>query len=156
MPYATVTDVQNLAPHLPAFSSTSKPTLGQVQEFLTDVEGRLDASFGNLGYVVPIEGAKSLPLVKDMVAHGALARVMRARAIGTANPGDLAAAKAAQDEFDGRLKALCSPSDPFELPDAPRSTERVIKDGVDKVQSLAQTASSFGADCDAVSIDQRF
>jgi hypothetical protein len=129
MAYATVDDVQALAPHLPAFSPASKPSVTQVQGFISDIERGLNATLGNLGYVTPVVGPNAIAVLKDVVAHGALARVMRARAYGSNNPGDLEAAKQAQAIYDGRVKALGSSSDPFELPaDAVRGTDALQKD----------------------------
>ncbi len=127
MAYATVEDVQDKAPQLPAFTPSTKPSYTQVQGFVDDCERVVNASLANLGYVVPVTGTESVAILKDLVAHAALAKALRARGYGTNNPGDLAGAAAAQAYYDGKMKALGSDADPFELPDAPRGADVVEK-----------------------------
>jgi hypothetical protein len=129
MPYATLDDVRNLAPQIP-ISATSKPSDAQVDGFIASLERIVNASLANLGYVVPVTADESVAILRDMVSQGALARTLRARAIGTRNPADDQGAADAQKEFDTRLKALGSSRDPFELPDAER-TDAISKDRAD-------------------------
>ena len=116
MPYCTPQDVRDLAPQI-TIDNTTKPNSGQVATMIADVERELEAALTNLGYDVPVTGTTSVAILKDKVAHAVLARVLRARNFGTADVVNTGAADA-QRLFDGWLKALASPTDPTDLPDA--------------------------------------
>lgn len=145
MAYATSEDVAALAPQLPSLTPTSKPSQPQVEAYVAATERQVDARLANLGYVVPITGEQSVAIVRDIVAHGALARTLRGRAFVTNNPGDLAGAKAAQDYFDAQFVALADPEDSFELPDAERTGEAVEKDPSD---IIAESIHASSRHCD--------
>lgn len=125
MSYCTPQDVRDLAPQL-VIDNTSKPNSGQVATMIADVERELDAALTNLGFVTPVSGVVSVAILKDKVAHAVVARVLRARNFGNADPGQIGAADA-QKVYDHWLKALASAGDPTDLPDATRTGSDVQK-----------------------------
>jgi hypothetical protein len=136
--YCTIDDVNALVPQAP-FTTTSRPTIAQVEGVIEQVADRIDATIGNVGYTVPVvTGARALTLLSEACAWGALgmAQTIRGTAVQAA-VGD----KGEPSEniwtrkFEKWLKALTSPSDPFELPDAPRTSEQLLKQPVELVRS---------------------
>ena len=132
MSYCAVSDIQRLAPQL-MLGSTSRPSTTQVSDMIDDVGRLVDASLGNSGYVVPITGDVSLEIMRDIVAHGVVARALAARQYGVGEP-NAPGVKMAQDRFDGLVTKLCDLKDPFELPDAPRNAK-----WFDKTNSVVET-----------------
>lgn len=125
MSYCTPQDVRDLAPQI-VIDNTSKPNSGQVATMIADVERELDAALTNLGFVVPVTGPTSIAILKDKVAHAVVARVLRARNFGSADPGQIGAGDA-QKVYDVWLRALASATDPTDLPDATRTGGDVSK-----------------------------
>jgi hypothetical protein len=117
--YCTPQDVRDLAPQL-VIDNTSKPNTGQVTGMIEDVERELDAQLANLGYVTPVSAPISAAILKDKVAHAVVARVLRGKHFGNADPGQVGAEQA-QKVYDQWLKALASATDPTDLPDAART-----------------------------------
>lgn len=136
--YAQLSDIRALAPAI-TLDGTSRPTSGQAEVYLTEVEAEVNAVLGNLGYVTPIASTATAArvLVKDLVAHGALAKVLRARAFGQ-DSNLLDGAEKADRHYRDRLKALKDPSDPFELPDAERTDDAVTKGPDAQMGSFAE------------------
>lgn len=143
--YCTVDDVNNLTPQVP-FTATSKPPQATVNGFIDDIAREMDASMSNIGYVVPVvSGEKALQLLRRICAYGALglAQAVRHTGINTATDSG----KTERDniwtlQYRARMKALCNPQDPFELPDAPRSGEQLIKQPDQVFSSFVQTVPS--------------
>ena len=163
MPYATSADVQALAPNLNqggGFSATTRPTADQVTAMIADTERLIDATLRHLGYDVDAlkvdATTEAFKLLRDVSAHGALARVLRARSFGvgeSTTPG----ADEAQKFFDSWLKRLGDSRDPLELPNVTRTTEAVVKDQAETLGSFVQgLAGEFDATTPPVTIDQVF
>lgn len=124
MAYTTLADVRSAAPQI-EFSGFSKPTEDDVTRWIVDVEATLDGALRNLGYVLPLDvddHPLSFAILRDMVVHAVIARVLQARLWGVSEGVDTSGALSAQKYFDDRLKWLQDPLHPFELPDAPQST----------------------------------
>ena len=134
MPYASISDVRNLAPAVP-ITRESQPSEGTVQQWITDVEIMLNTNLAAMGYVIPfvakpgktVDGATTI--LKQTVAHAVMAMVMRARPNPEQDPENF------QRRYDAVLKALRDPNDVFELPDIEVTSEATIKDSVVRVQS---------------------
>lgn len=155
--YAQISDIRALAPAV-TLDASSRPSAGQAEVYLTEVEAEVNAVLGNLGYVTPIaESATSARLiVKDLVAHGALAKVLRARAVGQ-DSNLLEGAERVDRHYRDRLKALKNPDDPFELPDAERTDRAVTKGPDEQMGSFADDAfDDFDEDAPRVTRAQVF
>jgi len=111
MPYASVSDVQALAPHVP-LNAQSKPSLTDVQRWIDETETLVDSVLRTVGWQTPITGSESLKIVRRIVAHGVMAQVMRARPNAETDPDKF------QAVFDRMLKSLEVSDDPLDLPDA--------------------------------------
>lgn len=163
MPYATPADVSALAPNLnqgAGFTATTRPTADHVTALIADTERLIDGTLRRLGYDVDAlkldTATDAFKIVRDVSAHGALARVLRARSFGvgeSSTPG----ADEAQKFFDNWLKRLGDTRDPLELPNAPRTAEAVVKSAADTLNSHVQSlVGEFDADDPPVTIDQVF
>jgi len=134
MPYASISDVRNLAPAVP-ITRDSQPSEGTVQQWITDIEITLNTSLVAMGYVIPLvalEGKTTdaaRTILKLTVAHAVMAMVMRARPNPEQDPENF------QKRYDAILKALRDPHDVFALPDILVTSELAIKDSVARVQS---------------------
>lgn len=128
MPYATMDDVQR---RMPQFQLTpqSRPALDSAQVFLDDTHSQLDAALENLGYVIPITGAKSLRQVREIVCYGTIAKILYARAAAVGTDAALQSADRCQKHYEDGLKMLADPANPIELTDAGRTDDEVAKPG---------------------------
>lgn len=133
MAYIDFAFVHALAPRLP-LSATTVPSQTDVTNWIDQVEAVVNAMLKTIGYQTPITGPASLVIVKDIVAHGVLARWLRALQYGV---GDVNApgAQVAQEFYDTQLKKLADPKDPYELPDETRTGEKVEKNVLPHVES---------------------
>lgn len=120
MPYATVSDVRALAPHV-LINNTSTPSEGMVGAWITDQERIMDALFGSMGYTVPLTGTVSRTIAKELVTHFVMARILRSRPNPETAPAEF------QSVYDGIMKRLRDPQDPFDLTDADSSIVAVLK-----------------------------
>jgi len=78
MSYCTIADVQTLNPTR-TYSATSKPTLTQVGEYITQIAGEVDTVLQGRGLGVPIETpAVFVTFLKQLNAVGAAAMAERA------------------------------------------------------------------------------
>lgn len=127
MPYASVQDVRDLAPHVPINNDTI-PSEGTVSRWIGDTERMTDATIEGIGYATPITGETSRAIMKTIVAHAVMARVMRSRPNPESDPAGFQAIS------DTLLKRLRDPNDPLELTDAVK-TDAPRKDDVLKVSS---------------------
>lgn len=155
--YAQVSDVRALAPGI-SIDGNSKPSEGQVQGYLDAVESEVNAVLGNLGYVTPVAATstESCRILKDLIGHGALAKVQRARALGS-DANILESAKEIERYYRDRLKALKAADDPFELPDAPRTDTAAIKGPAAAMGSFADDEyADFDEDSPRVTRAQAF
>jgi hypothetical protein len=142
MAYAAVEDVQRLAPQV-QLTSTSKPTWDDTNAIIDLVSAIVDSTLKNVGYALPVTGTVSLKIVKEIVTHGVLAHVLRARQYGV---GDLNAPGMvyAQERFDKLLAALADPKNPFELPDCPRTEKELEKTGGDMDGNFVEMLEAEG------------
>lgn len=122
MPYITTADVVAAAPGI-EISATSRPTSTQVDALIVSEQSTLDSLLFGGGYIIPITGAVSLPIVKKILTHKVLAGVLRAKAYGRANPRDIGADKA-EAVADGLMKRILDPDDDFRLDDAPMNEDQ--------------------------------
>lgn len=125
--YAQVSDVRVKAPQI-TINATSKPSEGDVQIFLDEVEAELNAILANIGYVTPVAAAavQARVLLRDLTATGALAKTLMARAIGV-DPSALDAARAVVKDYRGRVFDLRQANDPSWLPDAEQTELAALK-----------------------------
>lgn len=120
MAYVTLVDVKAAAPQI-EFSGFTRPTEDDVNRWIAEVEGGLNAQLVNLGYVLPFnttDNPLSIAILRDMVVHAVIARVLTARLWGVSDNVDGSGWKTAQAYYDQRLTWLIDPTHPFELPDA--------------------------------------
>jgi len=126
--YCTISDVNNLIPQFP-FTSTTTPTQTQVAGFITDVSTIINASIANLGYVVPVPvntAPLSAIILRRMTSSGALGMALQVRITAVA-PDQTIGNNVWTLRFEKWLTALKDNTDPFELPDAPRTGKQVVK-----------------------------
>jgi hypothetical protein len=143
--YCSLDDVNKLVPQVP-FTDTSKPPAAVVVQFIESVAKRIDASIANIGYVVPVvSGANALELLREACAWGALglAQHVRDTAVKTAVTDAGRPMKNLWTQlYDDWLKHLTNPQDPFELADAPRTNEQLLKQGDSVLRSFVETIGS--------------
>lgn len=154
--YAQISDVRALAPAI-AINAGSTPNEGTVQAFIERIESELNATLGNLGYVVPVESTatESRKILKGLVAKGALGETLMARALGV-DSSLLDAATAVTKQFREMLKALKSAGDPFELPDATRTDGAPVKDQASLGTSFADELTDDDIGASRITRDQAF
>jgi hypothetical protein len=109
MPYAQVSDVRSLAPHVP-INASSQPSEGDVAAWLRDLELNFDATLKSIGYEVPVVGPNAAAVLRLPLANAAMAMVMRARPNPESDP------EAFQKQYDAFLRSLTDPRNPYELP----------------------------------------
>jgi hypothetical protein len=127
MPYAGIQDVRDLAPYV-RIDQNSQPAEGTVLKWITETETLVDATLKGIGYEVPITGASSRAITRDIVANLVMARVMR----GRPNPeSDPEAFRRAGDDI---LKRLRDPNDPLEFVDAVM-VDTTVKEAAVRVSS---------------------
>lgn len=136
--YAQVSDIRGLAPSI-AINASTKPTEGDAQDYLNRVEQEVDAILANLGYVTPVAATATASrlLLKDLVATGALAKVLRARGLGV-DASLLEVARDTEKNYRDRLKALKTADDPFDLPDAELTAGAAVKTPDERSSSFAE------------------
>ncbi|HEY8410194.1 MAG TPA: hypothetical protein VIK76_02285 [Pyrinomonadaceae bacterium] len=128
--YTSVSDVKALAPHVP-ITNTSQPSEGTVNQWIGELEAMYDAQFRTLGFETPITGVHSVVIVRQIIAHAVMARVMRSRPNPESDPENF------QRWADTRMKALRDPNDPFDLDDAGKV------DAAIKLESGMRVSSNF-------------
>jgi hypothetical protein len=126
MPYATLDDVQRRMPQF-TLLPTSKPNTDTSQVFLDDVHAQFDAALLNLGYAVPITGARSLAQCKEIVSQGTICKILYARAAAVGTDVAVQSAERACEQYSTALKLLADPDSPIELTDAERTDAAVQK-----------------------------
>lgn len=110
MPYAQVSDVRSVAPHVP-ISAQSQPSEADVNDFLRDLELNLNATLASIGYQVPITGPNARAVLRLPLANAAMAMVMRSRPNPESDPEGF------QRVYDRFVKSLTDTRDPYQLPD---------------------------------------
>ena len=83
----------------------------------------------NLGYTVPITGAKSISQSREIVSQGTIARILYARGAAVGTDAAFQSADRAQKQYDDALKNLANPKSPVELVDAARTDHEQEKPG---------------------------
>lgn len=126
MPYATLDDVQRRMPQY-QLTTTSKPSIDSAQVFLDDTHAQFDAAMENLGYVIPITGAKALSQSREIVSQGTIAKILFSRGAAVGTDVAFQSAERAQKQYDDALKALADSRDPRELVDAVRTGSQTEK-----------------------------
>ncbi len=109
--YVSVSDVRQVAPYVP-ISRDSNPSEGTIATWVDDEETILNSTLAKMGYTTPITGPKSLVVVRKIVSHIVMARIMRARPNPESDPKEF------QNTADALMKRLTDPEDPFDLEDA--------------------------------------
>jgi hypothetical protein len=136
--YCVIEDVNALVPQS-AFSATSRPSQQDVEQLIEMIALRIDATIKNIGYVVPVaSGAISLALLKDACAKGAVGEAQMRRLTGVTVATDDRGRPLKNywtTEFEAFLARLCDAQDPFELPDAERTDQQILKNDAALVQS---------------------
>lgn len=138
--YCTTADVNGYAPQVP-FSATSRPTLTQLQTFVDDGARVIDATLSNVGYVTPITGTVAIAECKKANAWYALGIAQQVRDTGVtiATSDKVTPGKNIWTRmFEEWLARLVDPANPFELPDAPRNNEELLKQPDQVLRSMAQ------------------
>lgn len=139
--YATLDDVNALAPQVP-YTDTSKPNAALVTKLIESVATRMDASLSNIGYVTPVvSGDKALALLREACAWGTMGLAQQIRDSGITTAVSAGASERKNiwlKMFDDWNARLCDPNDPFELPDAPRTDEQLLKQGESLLRSSVQ------------------
>jgi hypothetical protein len=75
MPYVTLDDVRDALPQVD-ITAISKPNEGQVDDFIVQVEGRVDAVLAGLNYLTPITSDVAVQQVREIVLIGVIAKVI--------------------------------------------------------------------------------
>jgi hypothetical protein len=139
--YCTLGDVNALVSQVP-FTATSKPNEAQVTALIESVAKRIDGSIFNVGYVVPIiAGVNSLALLREACAWGAAGLAQQIRDTGvtvSVNASGREMKNIWLQLFDDWLKRLSDAHDRFELPDAPRTNDQLLKQPESVLRSMAQ------------------
>ena len=128
MSYATLDDVQRRMPQFP-LSSATKPNNETAQVFLEDTQAQFEAALENLGYVIPLTGARSLAQAKEIVSQGTICKILHARAAAVGTDVALQSADRACKQYEHALELLADPKSPIELTDAERTDDAVDKPG---------------------------
>lgn len=140
--YCTLDDVNQLVPQAP-YSDTSKPNQAVVLKLIDQVANLMDASMANIGYVTPVvSGTVSLEMLRLACAMGTVGLCQQIRDTGVRTAVTDSGATVTNiwtQQFDAWIKRLISPEDPFELPDAPRTTQQLQKQGDLLVRSFVQS-----------------
>jgi hypothetical protein len=126
MAYASLADVQNRMPQF-VLTAVSKPTADTAQVFIDDTQASYDAVLANLGYVIPLTGARALAQSKEIVSQGAICKILHARAAAVGTEVALQSAERACAQYQHALDLIADPNSPVELGDAERTEDFVDK-----------------------------
>jgi hypothetical protein len=128
MPYATTDDVQRRMPQF-ILTKDSKPTIETAQVFLDDTIAQFEAAMENLGYIIPITGARSLAQSKEIVSQGTICKILHARAAAVGTEVTMQSAERACLQYENALKLLADPDSPISLTDADTTPGAMPKEG---------------------------
>ena len=126
--YATLDDVQRRMPQF-ALTEVSRPNLETAQVFLDDTHAQFDAAMENLGYVIPITGARSLAQSKEIISQGTICKILHARAAAVGTDVAMQSADRACGQYEKALQLLADPKSPIEFTDAERTRDEATKPG---------------------------
>jgi hypothetical protein len=133
--YCTIEDINGLNPQVP-FGPASKPSSVLVEKFIENIAVEIDATLAPMGYVTPvITGSNALNILRHRCAQGALGLAIAVRESGVAPPSEVAKPNLWTQQFEAWLKKLGNPQDGYELPDAPRTSDPLLKSGEDVFRS---------------------
>jgi hypothetical protein len=124
--YATLDDVQRRMPQFQLTSAT-KPNTETAQVFLEDTVAQYEAALENLGYKIPLTGARSLAQSKEIVSQGTICKILHARASAVGTEVAMQSADRACKQYERALELLADDDSPIELTDAERTEEMVAK-----------------------------
>jgi hypothetical protein len=124
--YASLDDVQRRMPQF-VLGPATKPNLDTAQVFLEDTHAQFDAAMENLGYVIPITGARSLAQCKEIISQGVICKILHARASAVGTDVAVQSADRACKQYENALKLLADEKSPIELTDAERTRDAVDK-----------------------------
>jgi hypothetical protein len=116
---------------MPQFQLTSatKPNMDTAQTFLDDTHAQYEAALENLGYKIPLTGARSLAQSKEIVSQGTICKILHARASAVGTDVAMMSADRACKAYDHALELLADDKSPIELTDAERTDDMVEKPG---------------------------
>ena len=117
---ATYVNLDQVRSHLPQFQITnsSRPSSQQVQEFIDDLQDRVDSVLGNLGYDVPFNPVTypdAVRILRGIILDGATSKILVSALAGVRNPEEFGAS-GFWKRYENALKALANPDDPLILP----------------------------------------
>jgi hypothetical protein len=125
--YATTALVQARIP-TPALSTTSQPTLAQVDAWIDTAEGRLHATLAAAQISTPITDADGIEVMRHWALLYAVGWTKRAMA-AAGNDGDNDAGKEERDAFEQVLKDILAQAGTYGAMlsggDAPAGTQRI-------------------------------
>lgn len=128
MAYATLDDVQRRMPQFQLTTAT-KPNMDTAQVFLDDTHAQYEAALENLGYKIPLTGARSLAQSKEIVSQGTICKILHARAAAVGTDVAMQSADRACQQYERALELLADDKSPIELTDAERTDDAVEKPG---------------------------
>lgn len=149
MPYAQVSDVRSLAPHVP-ITNSSQPSEGDVSRWIADVERNLESTLKNVGYEVPVLGPNARAVLRLPVASAVMAMVMRARPNPETDPAQF------QSQYDAFLRSLIDPRNPYELPEDAVRVDAPVKDRGVQLRSSAELMDAAINDTGMVRRNMKF
>ena len=123
MAYATLDDVQRRMPQFQLTAAT-KPNIDTAQIFLDDTHAQYEAALENLGYKIPLTGARSLAQSKEIVSQGIICKILHARASAVGTEVAMQSADRACKQYEHALELLADENSPIELTDAERTDDR--------------------------------
>lgn len=126
--YATLGDVQRRMPQFELKSDT-KPNTDAATDFLASTTAQFESALENLGYKIPLTGARALAQAKEIVSQGAICKILHARAAAVGTDVAMQSADRACKQYEHALELLADENSPFELTDAERTDEMVEKPG---------------------------
>lgn len=139
--YATLEDINGYVPQAP-FTATSKPSDAAILGWIEDVAQEMDSSLANVGYTTPVVvGPIALRQLRRICAFLVLGQAQDARSTGVATAvtaGGRETANIWTQRGQALIKRLCDSQDPFELPDAPRTNEQLVKQPENVLRSFVQ------------------
>lgn len=151
MTFATLADVLDGAPKI-TIGPNTKPSAQDAQALIDAVNAHVSSVVAGLGHanITKENAPQSFMILRDIVVQGSIARILKAMYYGVRDPNEVGANDAWR-EFNGKLKQLTDPEEPFSLPDAPAN------DQVQKVSSEIESSvldnpygGGWGGDCGCV------
>jgi hypothetical protein len=128
--YCLLADVNQLVPQQP-FGPATVPTDTDVEQFILDIGAEMNATLGNMGYLVPVDATASpLAFAECVKANkwGALGIAQDARMTAVLRDDMVGGGKNAWTiRYYTWVKNLTDSKHPYELPDAQRNAFAIVK-----------------------------